>query len=126
MSLNIPSKSQLAIEYGYWVREQSPDTWVFWMFDGSPARFEQDIRDIADLVQIPGRDNPQANILRLVHNWLQDERNGKWLIIMDNADDAQIFPRTGGVSQGTHASGRNDQPSQPLAEYIPQTDNGRV
>ena len=122
----MPSKSQLVIEYGYRVREQCPDTWVSWIFAGSPARFEQDFRKIADLVQIPGRDNPQANILALVHDWLHDVGNGKWLVIIDNADDDQIFLKSGDASQERQASGPQDQISQPLSWYLPQTHNGRI
>ena len=124
--LIMPSKSQLVIEYGYRVREECPDTWVFWVFAGSPGRFEQDFRQIADLVQIPGRDDPQADISKLVYYWLHNARNGKWLIIIDNADDAQIFHKSGSAGQETQAPSRNSQFSQPLAWFLPQTENGRI
>ncbi|KAJ5604797.1 hypothetical protein N7510_009951 [Penicillium lagena] len=48
-------KSQLAIEYSYQVRSESPATWVFWVHASNEARFEQSFRDIADLVKILGR-----------------------------------------------------------------------
>ncbi|MDI1491249.1 MAG: hypothetical protein OHK93_002457 [Ramalina farinacea] len=122
----MPSKSQLAIEYGHRFREQHLDAWVFWVFAGSPARFEQDFWKIADLVQIPGRDDPQADILALVHSWLHDPGNGEWLIIIDNADDDQIFLKSEVASQAPQESGRRGRSSQPLSWYLPQTDNGRV
>ena len=68
-------KSQLAIEYGYRVREKS-NTWVFWVHAGSAARFEQGYRLIAEQAKIPGWDQKDADILGLVHRWLSDERNG--------------------------------------------------
>ena len=85
------SKSQLAIEYSYQVKESSPDTWVFWVHASSAARFEEGYRKIAQRVKISGWDNPEANILQLVNTWLSDDANGRWFMIMDNADDASVF-----------------------------------
>ncbi|OCK90789.1 uncharacterized protein K441DRAFT_475859, partial [Cenococcum geophilum 1.58] len=48
-------KSQLAIEYAYRTREQSPQTCVLWVHASKAARFEQSYRDIADRVKIAGR-----------------------------------------------------------------------
>lgn len=114
------------IEYGHRAREQCPDTWVFWVFAGSPVRFEQDFRKIAEDVQIPGRENPQADILTLVHNWLRDARNGKWLIIIDNADDDQIFLKSEAASTESQEPSGRAKSSQPLSRFLPQTDNGRI
>ncbi|KAE8552519.1 hypothetical protein EYB25_003897 [Talaromyces marneffei] len=60
-------KTQIAIEYSY--------------------RLQQ----IATVAEIPGWDNPKANILQLVYQWLCDESNGRWMMMLDNADDDQIF-----------------------------------
>lgn len=38
-----------------------------------------------------GWDNPKADLLRLVRNWLCDESNGRWVMIVDNADDSGVF-----------------------------------
>ncbi|KAK3613285.1 hypothetical protein LTR22_028216, partial [Elasticomyces elasticus] len=81
-------KSQVAIEYCYRVRERSQDTWVLWIHASNAARFEQSVRDAADLVKINGRHDPKADICRLFRDWLRDARKGRWLIVLDNADDA--------------------------------------
>ena len=39
------------------------------------------------MAEITGRDDPKTNILQLVHQWLCDARNGRWLMVLDNADD---------------------------------------
>ena len=80
-------KSQLAIEHTHRTRERSPDTWVFWVHASNAARFEQGYRDIADVVKIAGREDPKAHIFKLVHDWLRG-CEGKWLMILDNVDDA--------------------------------------
>ena len=50
--------------------------------------------NIASLIDLPGRDDPKVDILHLVRNWLCDERNGRWLLILDNADDYSVFSST--------------------------------
>lgn len=65
--------------------------WVFWIHASNAFRFEQAYKDIAAKVELPERNDPKADILRLVYNWLCDERNGRWLMIWDNADDSDVF-----------------------------------
>ncbi|KAH8691822.1 hypothetical protein BGW36DRAFT_280847, partial [Talaromyces proteolyticus] len=84
-------KSQFAIEYAYQTHKQSPTTWVFWVHASNAARFEQSYHDIADTVKLFGRQDPKANIFKLVHNWLRDTKNGKWVMILDNVDDADFL-----------------------------------
>jgi len=45
-----------------------------------------------------------------VHNWLSDESNGHWLLILDNADDDGPF----------------FDPDRPLERFVPQTPNGKL
>lgn len=79
------------------------------------ARLEEGFRMIADVVKIPGREEPNADILQLLYIWLSQERNSRWIIILDSADDADVF-------FGTMASPE----SKPLASYIPQSRNGSI
>ncbi|KAN0085314.1 P-loop containing nucleoside triphosphate hydrolase protein [Elaphomyces granulatus] len=118
-------KSQLAIEYSYQVRESSPDMWVFWVHASSAARFQEGYRKIAQRVKIAGWDNPAANILQLVHNWLCDEANGRWFMVIDNADDASV------LLHPVHESRVGDNSikaalSETLSEYLPQSQNGSI
>ncbi|KAJ3495977.1 hypothetical protein NLG97_g3008 [Lecanicillium saksenae] len=108
-------KSQLAIEYAYQITETSKDGWVFWVHAGSRARVEEGFRAIADAIKLPDRHQPKADIPQLLHTWLSNEKNGKWLMILDSADDHEVFytAETG--------SGR-----QPLASYLPQSLNGSI
>jgi hypothetical protein len=117
-------KSQIAIEYAYRVRESAPQTWVFWVHASNAGRFRQAYTNIAAKIELPGRDDPNADILRLVYNWLCDERNGRWLIILDNADDDhQVFHSTsedlGDVAHETDMAAL-------LASFLPQSPNGWV
>ncbi|KAF1947384.1 hypothetical protein EJ02DRAFT_417575 [Clathrospora elynae] len=76
-------KSQLVIEHCYRTVEQSPETWVFWAHASNTAQLKQSYREIA----------AQADLFKLVHDWLHNEKNGPWLLVFDKADNAAVlFP----------------------------------
>ncbi|KAF2489044.1 TPR-like protein [Lophium mytilinum] len=108
-------KSQLAIEHCYRIADQSPETWVFWVHASTAARIQQGYQAIADQVKLAGRNDPKADVFQLVHNWLRNEKNGKWLLVLDNADDAAALslPASGG-------------PPRYFSSYLPQSKNGSV
>ena len=60
------------------------------MYATNAARFEQAYRDIAVEIKIAGREDPKADIFKLVHDWLRGCEE-MWLIILDNVDDANFF-----------------------------------
>jgi hypothetical protein len=47
------SKSQLAIEYAYRVRDTDPDMWVFWVHASSATRFKESYRNIVARLRLP-------------------------------------------------------------------------
>lgn len=107
------------------VREQSPSTSVFWVHASSRARFEESYQQIAEYAKITGRRHPQAEVLKLVHNWLQKETN-RWILVLDNVDDADFLfnsPRTIKVGQD---EGENMLNLQPLVSYLPQSEKGSI
>jgi tetratricopeptide (TPR) repeat protein len=99
---------------------------VFWIHASNAARFEQGYRDIASKIQLPGRDDPKVNILWLVSNWLCHEKNGQWLMILDNADDNDVFFRLDEDTE--HSMRANDIAGsrKPLESFLPQTPNGSI
>ena len=119
-------KSQLAIEYSYQVRERSPETWVFWVHASSAARFEEGYRKVAERVKIPGWDKPEADILRLVSNWLCDEANGHWVMIVDNADDPSVFSHQGDGSASKDESSSSAPQANSLSDFLPQSPSGSI
>lgn len=119
-------KSQIAIEYAYRVRDSAPQTWVFWVHGSNASRFKQAYTDIATRIELPGRNDPMTDILSLVYNWLRDERNGQWLIILDNADDDEVLHSTGVDSDGVmHGTGVLNETAS-LASFLPQSSNGQI
>ncbi|KAF2194645.1 TPR domain protein [Zopfia rhizophila CBS 207.26] len=118
-------KSQLAVEYSYRVREKSPTTWVFWVHASSTARFEEGYRKIAERAKLPGWDQPDADILNPVYSWLCDETNGRWLMIIDNADDPGVF-----TCRSNRRKGIKDEVASrtapALLDSLPQSPNGSI
>ena len=117
-------KSQLAIECSYRVREQSPETWVFWVYASNTARFEQSYHDIASRAKITGRHDPKANIFKLVCDWLQDAKNKNWVLILDNVDDDGILHAPIQVNPERQANNGNGAFKQPLLAFVPQCQHG--
>jgi tetratricopeptide (TPR) repeat protein len=118
-------KSQLAVEYSYSSREAYPDTWVFWVHASGTARFVEGYSKIAERVKPPGWDKPEADLLLLVYNWLSDETNGRWLMIIDNADDMEVFTSTTTRGRGTEDD-LTSKSTTVLLDMIPQSSNGSI
>jgi len=88
------------------------------------ARFKQAYRDIATKVDLPGRDDPKVDILRLVYNWLCDERNGRWLMVVDNADDDRVLSSPGTEPGGVAHASEHLGEATSLASFLPQARSG--
>lgn len=111
------SKSQLAIEYAFRVRDRSQDTWVFWIHAGSTARILEGYRNIAERLKLPVDGQDDTDLLLRVHNWLSAEKNGHWLMIIDNADDFSAF---------SFITGENDNASDNLTRFLPRSQKGSI
>ena len=96
---------------------------MLWVHASNAARFEQGMREIADLVRIRGRDDPKADIFKLVRDWLRGAKSGKWVLVLDNVDDASFLLAPGHGSQGRQESGNT---SATLFEYLPVCDHGSI
>lgn len=117
-------KSQLAIEHAHRIKDEfmreGKDIWVFWIHAETQARVEEGFKSIADAVKIPGRNRPGAGILQLVHVWLHNKRNGRWLTILDSANNIDVF------CDNTDKAGQRtaEAEKKPLIAYLPQSSNG--
>jgi hypothetical protein len=123
-------KTQIAIEYTHRIRDSSPDTWVLWVHAGSLANFEKDYRQIATLMRIPGRDDRNANVFKLVYDWLSNEANGKWVMVIDNADDIAVLnarpPNCPTRIALNEATGVDEETAPKVIDFIPSSRNGSI
>ncbi|MCJ1471288.1 hypothetical protein MMC07_009936 [Pseudocyphellaria aurata] len=105
-------KSRIAIQYCYRYRQQFADNDVFWVHGASKARFETAYQQIAGRLELPGRQDREVDHLQLVSDWLSDEEHGSWLMVLDNADDRDLW---------LPPSAR-----KPLITYLPRGHHGRI
>jgi len=87
------------------------------------TNFEQAYIDIARRLKLPGYEDSKADLCKLVARWLDEEVNGTWLMVLDNADNANvIFPSfdSGLLSDNSDESPTNTSSNQkPLIEFLP-------
>jgi hypothetical protein len=74
------------------------------------AQVGQSYRDIASYLKISGRRNPNANIFKLVQDWLRDKAKGKWVLILYNVDDGSLLEAQSAALDGRNLEGRNLRP----------------
>ncbi|KAI1277759.1 hypothetical protein F5Y07DRAFT_398312 [Xylaria sp. FL0933] len=80
-------KTQVALEFAYWVKEEKPEYSIFWIPGLSSASFNRAMTEIAkELGVYTPRDDPRESVKR----FLSSEASGKWLLVVDNADDMDI------------------------------------
>ncbi len=115
-------KTQVALAYVYWLQETWQEISVFWIHASNAERFRQAFTSIAEECQIPGYDDPKIDVLPLVRRWLENKDRGQWLMVLDNADNAQLFfpppqepPKMGSVNQ-----------EDDLGQYIPECPHGSI
>ncbi|KAI9774253.1 MAG: hypothetical protein M1840_004147, partial [Geoglossum simile] len=115
-------KSQIAIEYAYRFRNNNPNAHVFWVYAASASRFNQSYKDVARKLKLPRVDDPDVDICELVSDWFNDDGNGHWLIILDNADNSELFfPSTDFDNSFVQVNATK----RPLVNYLPRRLNSQ-
>ena len=92
---------------------------TFWIHSSSRARFEQSFVEIADQIRTGACEVGRSDTLQTVSRWLSDRKNGPWLLILDNADDARVL-----LDLPQDHTARN--PARRLIDFIPQVPHGIV
>jgi hypothetical protein len=114
------------LAYAYWVHEKFPDVSVFWVHAGSPERFYQSISQIAQNCHVRGHNDPKADVLQLVRAWLARDDQSAWLMILDSADDTEIFFSSSDVASPKPAGTDRIASESNLARYIPECSHGSI
>jgi tetratricopeptide (TPR) repeat protein len=105
-------KSALVLEFAYRALAECARDFVFWVPAMSQESFELAYQEIATCLRLPGLANPDADINKLVKEALSADSSGRWLIIVDNADDPAVL-------LGLPKSPR-------LLDYLPHSQQGAV
>ncbi|OTB07444.1 hypothetical protein M426DRAFT_251342 [Hypoxylon sp. CI-4A] len=104
-------KTQVALQFAHWVKENYVDYSIFWVPVLSEASVERAYVEIANELGIQKRNDDETS-KDMVCRYLSSDKGGKWLLIVDNADDSDIL------------FGDTDKPG--VAEYFPKSENGVV
>ena len=106
-------KTQTVLEFAYRVKEGWPDYSLFWIPALSMESMEQACSEIARTRKIPHATNDDEDVKELVRQYLNSDAAGKWLLIVDNADDINLL------------FGREQQ-AHGIIDYLPQSENGLI
>ncbi|KAK7915344.1 hypothetical protein LTR80_012194, partial [Exophiala xenobiotica] len=102
-------KTQIALEAAFRVHNRDPDCSVFWVPAVTVTSFENAYREIGQKLQVPEIAEEGADVKLLVKNAMSQNSRGKWLLIVDNADDMELLfgmPR--------------------MCDYLPTSPNGSI
>ncbi|GAP82647.2 putative kinesin light chain 1 [Rosellinia necatrix] len=108
-------KTQLALQLAYWVKETQHNCSVFWVPAQSHETFEQAYTEIARRLDLDSNGN-DSDVKVSVQRYLESERSGNWLLIVDNADDIGVVFHNGNNGNNPHG----------IYRYLPQSDQGLV
>ncbi|XDG01449.1 hypothetical protein ABKA04_001064 [Annulohypoxylon sp. FPYF3050] len=101
-------KTQVALRFAYWMKENKPEYSVFWAPALSYEAFEQAYENIAKTLGI--RKSRDEDIKEPVRDYLSSNQSGKWFLIIDNADEMELV-------SGSHRS-------EGIKRYFPRSENG--
>ncbi|RYP79040.1 hypothetical protein DL771_000018 [Monosporascus sp. 5C6A] len=91
-------KTQIALEAAFRLRDKHPGCSVFWAPAVDAVTFENAYREIGRVVGVAGIDEDKADVKALVKAALSGEKAGRWLLVVDNADDTNLLLGPAGLS----------------------------
>jgi hypothetical protein len=99
---------------------------IFWIHASNAERFHQAFSQIAQSCQISGYSDPKVDVLNLVKAWLERKDQRPWLMIIDNADDTEMFfSSSEATSQKPEGANRLALEGN-LGRYIPECSHGSI
>ena len=108
-------KSRMALELVSRTVSQRSSVSVFWVQGTNVLTFENDYLEIGKKLEIPRIQDEKANIKNLVKQRLSLESAGEWIMVLDNADDEEIWGTRSREGEGTA-----------LVDYLPVSATGLV
>ncbi|KAB8213646.1 kinesin light chain [Aspergillus novoparasiticus] len=103
-------KTQVALRFAYSVKEDCPEYSIFWVQALSMETFELSCREIAGVLGIRQEQEGGEELKSLVRQRLSAKTAGKWLLVIDNADDLDLL-------RGTYQT-------EGFLAFLPESDGG--
>lgn len=104
-------KTQVALQVAFWTKKNMPEHSVLWVSADSHDSFEQGCHEIIKAAGFQRANNENPKVA--VRTYLGSKDAGKWLLIVDNADDGEIV------------FGSEERP-EGIYDYLPQSETGRI
>ncbi|KAF5229798.1 hypothetical protein FANTH_14071, partial [Fusarium anthophilum] len=104
-------KTQIALRFAYQIKEKRPEYSIFWVPVLSAETAEHAYEDIAKKLRLQ-KSSEDEDVKDLVCQHLSSDKAGKWLFIVDNADEEELILGTADKAG--------------LEGYLPQSDNGII
>ncbi|RAL05725.1 kinesin [Aspergillus ibericus CBS 121593] len=118
-------KTQIAIELAHQVHEAHPDASIFWIHANSISRFQEGYHDIIRECDIENSDDKNNNNLMLVKQWLEKQCK-RWLLIIDNADQASLFTSETRHGHGVSKTAAQLEEDSSILQYLPESPYGSI
>ncbi|KAE8321654.1 hypothetical protein BDV39DRAFT_210507 [Aspergillus sergii] len=119
-------KSHIAIEFAYRFTTEHPEASVFWVHASSIDRFKQGYCDILDACGVlPEVDNRDSDRPMRVREWLEKQHH-KWLLIIDNADEASLLTSEGNIKGGKLGTATQAHKHLSILDYLPDCSHGSI
>ncbi|KAF9884961.1 hypothetical protein FE257_000871 [Aspergillus nanangensis] len=103
-------KTQVALQFAYSVKADCPEFSIFWVQSLSMETFELSCTEAAKVLGIRQAQENSEDVKILFRQHLSAKSAGKWLLIVDNADDLDLL-------RGTHQT-------EGLLAFLPESNDG--
>ena len=117
---NFLRKTRIALEYAFRQKESNTVS-VFWVNASTAEQMERSYKEIAKEARLVESEDPSLDQLQQVKLWLESKESGNWLMVIDNADDENLF-----YGEDENRGQKSFRIFQKLAQYFPQRPNGSI
>ncbi|KAJ5414170.1 TPR repeat protein [Penicillium cosmopolitanum] len=105
-------KTQVALQFVYFVKENYPEFSIFWLQAMGMESFKEGYMGIAQAIGIHQKLENEEDLMVLVQQRLSSKSAGKWLLIADNVDDLDLL--------------RGQDQMKGLLNLLPESDDGLI
>lgn len=119
-------KTQIVLAHAYQYRQRYPEHSIFWIHASDIDQLHESLRGIAAHCRISRIDDTTEIMLERVRRWLSEKSNGHWLVVIDNADNADIFSKSPRNSQLSESKSVQIPSAAGLDHYVPACAHGKI